>query len=163
MAPQHRASKVSAPAGRQLHCMRESTETAHPVRSSPPERERWNSGKSEPSKSSAPRSIEPGSGESPEWNRSAVSSASAPEGFGASAGLIYIRGAPTPRAGLRWHRETARENPALRHQVGTPAVIGPFQARIGSLRGRRTQPDSPRNLREALRNASSLRASPTAE
>ena len=60
-------------------------------------------------------------------------------------------------------RETARESPARRHPVGTPAVSGPLQAWIGSLRGRWTQPGSPRNLREALRNASSLRASPTAE
>lgn len=56
-------------------CMRGSTEGPHQIWSSPPKQERHNSGKHPPSKSSARRSIEPGSGESPERKRSTASRA----------------------------------------------------------------------------------------
>lgn len=158
MAPQHRASKVSVPAGRQLHCMRESTETAHQVRSSPPERERWNSGKSEPSKSSAPRSIEPGSGESPEWNRSAASSGQPPRFRSKCRHLIYLGGPPPPRAVIRWHREdrSGKSSPAaLRWHSGGQRAL----QRTDRLSARQTDSTWQSAQSERCpRNASSLRA-----
>ena len=118
------------------------------ISSSPPERECWNSGKPAPSKSSAPRLVEHGSGESPERKRSTASCAPALKVSG-QVRVWLPWTSPTPGATLSI---ASADRPGIRPGSITWAPwLGsePFRARIGSQCGKRTRPGSRRKAGEA--------------